>query len=215
MTAEAARRNRTTKASIRMTKPWFAKLVRPLLLSLLATGAIAVGAPGAADEPDPPTPPGAGGEAGALFAPSAWFVLNTPVQKQVALKVYGFYIGNLDVPVAQVDLPIRATQHLTITPSYMHYSVPASGLNEMSPRPGHFTDSYQEQQFRIDGTFGFAIRKLEMSLRAMYVRRFRPAPAEDSDRYRARIGFAYPLAVRGHSLKPFATYEKFYEQNGA
>jgi hypothetical protein len=141
-------------------------------------------------------------------------VLNTPVQKRIDLKAYGFYIGELGVPVAQVDLPIRTTRFLTITPSYMYYSVPASGLNKLTPQPGHFTDSYDEQQFRIDGTVGFAVHKLEISVRNMYVRRFRPMPLDDIDRYRGRIAIAYPLAVSGHTWKPFASYEAFYEREG-
>ena len=90
-------------------------------------------------EVDPPTLPAApdpGDGRGSLFAPSAWLVLSTPVQKQIDLKLYGFYIGDLQVPVAQVDLPIRMAKFLTVTPSYMGYSVPASGLNEMTPQPG-------------------------------------------------------------------------------
>jgi Protein of unknown function (DUF2490) len=103
-----------------------------------------------------------------------------------------------------------------VTPSYMYYSVPASGLNKLPPQPGSLPDrySYDEQQFRIDGTTAFAIRKLEISVRNMYVRRFRPAPAGDINRYRGRIGIAYPLAVRGRIAKPFASYEKFYERPG-
>ena len=38
----------------------------------------------------------AGDGRGSLFAPSAWLVLNTPVQKQIDLKLYGFYIGELE-----------------------------------------------------------------------------------------------------------------------
>jgi hypothetical protein len=146
-----------------------------------------------------------------LYAPSAWLELSTPVQKQINLNVYGFYIGNLDVPVAQVDLAIHATKFFTVTPSYMSYWVPASGLNELSPQPGHFTNSYKEQQFRLDGTFTFPIRKFEMSVRGMYVRRLRPAPADDSNRYRVRIGIARPMVTGGHVWKPFASYESFYE----
>ena len=45
----------------------------------------------------------------------------------------------------------------------MGYSVPASGLNRLPPQPGRFTDSYEEHQFRVDGTVAFAVRKLEIS----------------------------------------------------
>ena len=91
----------------------------------------------------------------------------------------------------------------------MYYSVPASGLNELPPQPGGFTDSYDEHQFRIDGTVAFAVRKFEISGRNMYVRRFRPAPANDMNRYRGRIAIAHPLAVQGRIWKPFASYETY------
>ena len=44
-----------------------------------------------------PAAPDAGDGRGSLFAPSAWVVLSTPVQKQIDLKLYGFYIGELQV----------------------------------------------------------------------------------------------------------------------
>jgi len=136
------------------------------------------------------------------------------VQKRIDLNVYGFYIGNLGVPVAQVDMPIHATKLFTVTPSYMYYSAPASALNKLSPQPGRFTDSYDEHQFRVDGTLTFSVRKFELSGRAMYVRRFRPAPSDDTNRFRGRIGIARPMVVGGHFLKPFASYEIFHETNG-
>ena len=96
----------------------------------------------------------------------------------------------------------------------MYYSVPASGLNKLPPQPGEFTDSYDEHQFRIDGTVAFAVRKFEISGRNMYVRRFRPAPANDTNRYRGKIAIAHPLTVRGRIWKPFAAYETYYERDG-
>ena len=186
---------------------------RTIVSALAAVGCVILsGAPCVAEEPDPPTPPGVGDVRGSLFAPSAWLELSTPVQKQIDLKLYGFYIGGLETPVAQVDVPIRTTKFLTVTPSYMYYSVPASGLNKLPPQPGEFTDSYDEHQFRIDGTVAFAVRKFEISGRNMYVRRFRPAPADDVNRYRGRMTIAHPLAVQGRIWKPFASYESFYER---
>jgi len=124
-------------------------LARYLLPGALAACVMSMAAPCAAQENvDPPTvpvTPDPGGGRGSLFAPSGWVVLSTPVQKQIDLKLYGFYIGSLDTPVAQVDVPIRATKFLTVTPSYMYYSVPPSGLNKLPPEPGEFTDSYDEQ----------------------------------------------------------------------
>ena len=191
---------------------------RYLVPGALVVCLMSLDAPCAAQENvDPPTVPDApdpGDGRGSLFAPSAWLVLSTPVQKQIDLKLYGFYIGSLDTPVAQVDIPIRTTKFLTVTPSYMYYSVPASGLNKLPPQPGEFTDSYDEHQFRIDGTVAFAVRKFEISGRNMYVRRFRAAPANDTDRYRGKIAVAHPLTVRGRVWKPFAAYETYYERDG-
>jgi Protein of unknown function (DUF2490) len=184
---------------------------RDLVRSALVICVISVAAPCAAQEVDPPTLPAAGDGRDALLAPSAWVTLSAPVQKQIGLKFSGFYIGALDTPVVQVDVPIRMAKFLTVTPSYMGYTVPARGLNKLPPRPGSFTDSYDEHQFRVDGTVAFAVRTLEVTARNMYVRRFRPAPADDMNRYRGRIGIAHPLVVQGRIWKPFASYEAFYE----
>jgi hypothetical protein len=184
---------------------------RYLVRSALAVCVLSLAAPCGAQEVDPPTPPDAGDGRGALLAPSAWAMVSVPVQQQIGLKVSGFFIGGIDTPVAQVDLPIRMATFLTVTPSYMGYSVPASGLNKLPPQPGSFTNSYEEHQFRVDGTVAFAVRKLEISARNMYVRRFRPTPLDDMNRYRGRISIAYPLAVHRHIWKPFASYETYYE----
>ena len=189
-------------------QPMFALRLVPALLvaSVVLPPALCV-----AQEVDAPA---RGGGSGSVFAPSGWLTLITPLQRRVDLKLTGFYIGELDVPVGQVDVSIRATKHLTITPSYMYYSAPASGLNELSPRPAAFTDSYDEHQFRIDGTLTYSVRKLELSARNMYVRRFRQGPADDINRYRGRLGIAYPVAVAGSVWKPFADYEAYYDGGG-
>ena len=195
----------------------FPKRARSLVRSALVACVISSAAPAVAQEVDLPTLPDVGEGRGGLLAPSGWLVLNTPVRKSpvrpVDLKVYGFYIGGMGVPVGQVDVPIRAARFLTITPSYMGYRVPASGLNELTPEPGPFTDSYHEHQFRIDGTVTIPVRKLEVSIRNMYVRRFRPDGADDVNRYRGRIALAHPLTVGGKTLKPFASYEAYYERD--
>ena len=173
-------------------------------------GLVSLAQPCVAQEVDAPT----GSGSGSVFAPSSWVMVNVPVQERIGLKLSGFYIGELDVPVAQIDIPIRTAKFLTITPSYMYYSAPASGLNKLAPAPGGFTDSYGEHQFRIDGTVAFSVRKFEISVRNMYVRRFRPTPADDSNRYRGRLTIAHPLAVRGSTWKPFASYETYYDGGG-
>ncbi len=189
----------------------FTKSARSLVRSVLVV--VSLGAPCAAQEVDAPTPPDTGNRRGSLFAPSPWLVLTTPVREQIDLKLYGFYIGELDVPAAQVDVPVRVTKGLTITPSYLYYSVPATGLDELANLPGAFRDSYDEHQFRIDATITVPVRKFEFSVRNMYVRRFRPAPADDANRYRGRIGIAYTLTVKGRIWKPFASYEGYYDHH--
>ena len=183
--------------------------VPSLVICLLSFGGLCF-----AQEPPEAAAAQAGGR-GSVFAPSGWLELIVPVQKRIDVKPYGFYIGNLKTPVEQLDVSIRATKFLTITPSYMHYSVPASGLNEVPSQPARFTRSYEEHQFRIDGEFTFSIRKFEISERNMYVRRFRPSPADDMNRYRNRFKVAYPITVNDHVWKPFASYEPYYEwRNG-
>jgi len=190
------------------------RFVRCLVPNFLVFGLVSLGAPCAAQEVGAPDAPDAHEGRGSVVAPSPWLVVNTPVRQGVGLKLSTFYIGEFNVPVTQVDVPIRATKFLTITPSYLYNWVPASGLNKMTPQPLGATDSYEESQFRIDGTFTFPVHKFEISARNMYVRRFRPGRSDDINRYRGRIGIAHPVAVRGRIWKPFASYESFYERKG-
>jgi hypothetical protein len=93
----------------------------------------------------------------------------------------------------------------------LHLQVPASGLNTVvAQQPGHFAHEYEENQFRIDGTFKFFVHKFEISDRNMYVRRFRPT--DELNRYRNRITISHPLVVANHTVKPFAAYEAYYER---
>lgn len=190
---------------------------RYLVQSALLVCVISLAAPCAAQEldaPAAPAAPDAGDGRGSVFVPGGFLGLVTPVGDRAALNVYGFYYGEVAVPVAQVDVPVQMTKFLTITPSYLYNWVPASGLNKMTPQPLGATDSYEENQFRIDGTVTFPIQKFEISARNMYVRRFREGAANDIGRYRGRIGIAHPLAVGGRTWKPFASYESFYERKG-
>jgi hypothetical protein len=180
-------------------------LVRNSLPFLVAC-VVSLGAPCAAQEVDVPS----GRGSGSVVAPSGWVELIAPVQQRVDLKFYGFYIGDLNAPSGQFDATIRATKFLSITPSYLYYSVPASGLNELANVSRGFTRSYDEHQFRIDGTLMFSFHKFEISDRNMYVRRF--LSPGDINRYRNKILVAHPLAVNGHMWKPFASYEAFYDQ---
>ena len=183
----------------------FARYLAPCVL--VACVAVSLAAPCAAQELDVPN---SGRGNGSVFAPSGWAELIAPVQQRVDLKFYGFYIGELKAPSAQFDATIRVTKFLSITPSYLYYTIPASGINEVANLSRPFTRSFEEHQFRIDGTVMFSIHKYEISDRNMYVRRF--LPNKEKHRYRNKIELAYPLAVKGHIWKAFAAYEAFYDQ---
>jgi hypothetical protein len=167
---------------------------------------MSLGAPCIAQEVDVPS----GRGSGSVIAPSGYVELITPVQQRVDLKFYGFYIGDLNAPSGQFDATIRATKFLSITPSYLYYSIPAGGLNELANVSQGFTRSYEEHQFRIDATVMFPFHKFEISDRNMYARRF--LSTNEINRYRNKIAVAYPLAVKGRIWKPFASYEAFYDQ---
>ena len=182
---------------------WFTRYLAP---GVLVACVLSLGSPCAAQEVDVPT----GRGSGSVTAPTGWVELIAPVQQRVDLKLYGFYIGELKAPSAQVDATIRVTKFLSITPSYLYYSIPASGLNELANVSRGFTRNLEEHQFRIDGTVVFSFHKFEISERNMYVRRF--LPTSEINRYRNRIAVAHPLAVKNHIVKPFASYEAFYDQ---
>src|SRR5215469_7432871 len=113
--------------------------------------------------------PSGGRGSGSVFAPTGWAELIAPVHNRVDLKFYGFYIGDLKAPSAQFDATFHLTKFLSVTPSYLYYSVPASGLDELANRSPGFTRAVEEHQFRIDGTVGFSFHKFEISERNMYV----------------------------------------------
>src|ERR1700681_4457139 len=71
---------------------------------------------------------------GSVVAPTGWAEVIAPVQHRIDLKFYGFYIGDAKAPAAQFDATFRLTKFLSITPSYLYYSVPASGLDELGNR---------------------------------------------------------------------------------
>jgi hypothetical protein len=187
------------------------RLARRVVPHVLMIGLLSIGARCAAQEVEAPASPGGG--RGPIVAPSTYLELNVPVQDRVGLNVYGFYVGNVDVPAGQIDVPIRITKFLKVTPSYLYVSMPASALDEMVSKPVRFAHGSDEQQFRIDGTVNFTLRGFNISDRNMYVRRF--LSTADINRYRNRVQVAYPLALDGHPVQPFASYEAFYErQNG-
>jgi Protein of unknown function (DUF2490) len=191
----------------------FASVARHVVTNVLVIWLMSLAAPCAAQEldaPAAPAAPDAGDGRGPMFVPGGFLGVFTPIQDRIALNVYGFYYGEVAVPVAQVDVPVRVTKFLTITPSYLYYEVPPSGLAKASAYPARFADTLEENQFRIDGTLKFSIHAFEISDRNMYVRRFRPT--DEINRYRHQIRIAHPVAVNGRIWKPFVSYEAFYER---
>ena len=186
----------------------FTRCARYLVPGVLVICVMSLGKPCVAQEIGAP----AGGDVhelpGVVFAPGGFLELIAPINDRIALNLYGFYyfastdLGEVKVPIAMVDVPIRTTKFLTITPSYLYYEVPP-------PSELNVPETFNEHQFRIDGTLRFSIRKFEIADRNMYVRRF--LPTDDINRYRQRILIAYPLAVNGRIWKPFASYEAFYD----
>src|ERR1700694_1473448 len=190
--------------SVEMVMRIFTSFGQYLAPGVLVACVVSLGVPCAAQEVDVPT----GRGSGSVTAPSGWVELIAPVQQRVDLKLYGFYIGEAKAPSAQVDATIRLTRFLSITPSYLYYSVPASGLNELANVSQGFTSRYEEHQFRIDGTVMFSIHKFEISDRNMYVGRFLPTyayagqslPEKQINRYRNRIAVSHPLTVKGRTV---------------
>jgi hypothetical protein len=204
---------RGSQKFVEMVMRVLTRFARYLVPSAVVVFLMSLAAPCAAQEVDAPVEPGAPDGHGSVFVPAGFLGVIAPIQDRIALNLYGFYYGEVKSPITQIDVPIRTTKFLTITPSYLYYQVPPSGLNKATdPAPG-FTDTFEENQFRIDGTLKFSVRGFEISDRNMFVRRFRPT--DEINRYRHRIGIAHPLAVDGRIWKAFATYEAFYErQNG-
>src|SRR5690348_14548624 len=69
----------------------FSTFAAHLVPGLLLIGLASFARPCRAQEVDAPSGTGSG----AVFAPSGYLEVNAPLQKQVTLRLYGFYIGEL------------------------------------------------------------------------------------------------------------------------
>ena len=86
--------------SVEMLMRMFTRYLAP---GVLVACVVSLGSPCAAQEVDVPS----GRGSGSVTAPTGWVELIAPVQQRVDLKLYGFYIGELKAPSAQVDATIR------------------------------------------------------------------------------------------------------------
>jgi hypothetical protein len=114
-----------------MARRRFRKFPLHLVPRFLVVCLVSLGGRCAAQEIE--VPPGPHGP-GYVVAPTGYLELIVPLQDRFGLRLYGFYAGELEAPGAQLDVPIRTTKFLTITPSYLYIVVPASGLNTVVSR---------------------------------------------------------------------------------
>ena len=189
----------------------FPKFGAHLVPGLLVIGLALLGRPCVAQEVEGP---GAGlRNTGSVFAPAGYVGFVAPIRDRLGVRLYGWYIGELKAPGVTAEFPIRATSFLTITPGYQYMEMSPGGIDNYVVQPLGLSETYKENQFRVDGTFKFSLSKLEITDRNMYVRRFRPAwVGADVNRYRNRVGIARPLAVHGYPFKPFASFESFFDE---
>src|SRR5262249_23688474 len=117
---------------------------------------------------------GSGKGGTALFSPADYIELSTPLTNRVAVNTYGFYLGTVRASIALVEVPVSLQKHFVITPIYLFINVPPSGLSQLTGEPGTAA-SYQENQFRLAGTFVATVHGFIISDRNMYVRRFSAA----------------------------------------
>jgi hypothetical protein len=78
-----------------------------LVPSFLVICVVSFGGPCVAQDVEVDAPPPAARGPGSVFAPSGYLELIAPVQDRVALKFYGFYIGELKAPWAQLDVHVN------------------------------------------------------------------------------------------------------------
>ena len=141
---------------------------------------------------------------GSLFAPGGFLGVRHSGAEQIALNLYGFYYRRITSTRRTSGRPDSDDQ-VSDDYSQLYVLLGSGQAGSMKLRRGREAsrDNYEEHQFRVDGTVEFAVRKFEISARNMYVRRFRPTPADDTNRYRGRIAIAHPLAVQWPHLETF------------
>src|ERR1700681_3573876 len=137
----------------------FTKFALHIVPTFLLLWLVLLAGPCFAQEVDVPS----GRGSGSVVAPTGWAELSAPVQQRIDLKFYGFYIGELKAPSAQFDATFRATKFLSITPSYLYYSVPADGLNELANCSRGFTRTVEDQQFGFEGGVRFSVHMFNFS----------------------------------------------------
>ena len=150
---------------------------------------------------------GNGKNGSAVFSNADYLELSTPLTSRVGINTYGFYLGNVRVGIALVEVPLSVQKHFTVTPSYLFVNVPPSGFTLLTGQT--LASSYEENQFRLAGTLFGTFRHFTISDRNMYVRRF--TPNGDVNRYRNRIYVSHPLTLGSYKVNPFIFDEVYHD----
>lgn len=150
---------------------------------------------------------GSGKNGGAIFSPTDYAEISTPLSDRVGLNAYGFYLGNVKAGIALLETPVRVSKHISFTSSYLYIKVPAAGLSLLTGEPE--STPYEEHQFRQAATFSATWNHFTFSVRNMYVRRF--TPTGDVNRYRNKIYVARQLSLGSYRCSPFIFDEVYHD----
>ena len=132
-------------------------------------------------------------------------------RQRIALSAYGFYYGDVDVPVAQVDLS-GSGDEVPDCDSQLPLLRDSAKRSQQERRPAGAVHRHvrgEPVSHRRDGQV-LDSADSKSADRNMYVRRFRPTQMK-STAIAIESAIAHPFAVNGHIWKPFANHEAFYE----
>ena len=150
---------------------------------------------------------GSGKNGGAIFSPTDYAEISTPLSDRVGLNAYGFYLGNVKAGIALLETPVRVSKHISFTSSYLYIRVPAAGLSLLSGGPE--SAAYKENQFRQAATTSTTWRNFTFSDRNMYARRF--TPTGETNRYRNRVYVSRQQSFGAYRCSPFVFDEVYHD----
>jgi hypothetical protein len=150
---------------------------------------------------------GSGTSGKAIFSPADYVEVSTPLSDRIGVNAYGFYLSNVQAGIGLFEVPVKASQHISFTSSYLYIKVPAAGLSLLTGEPE--STPYEEHQFRQAATFSATWNHFTFSVRNMYVRRF--TPTGDVNRYRNKIYVARQLSLGSYRCSPFIFDEVYHD----
>jgi hypothetical protein len=171
-------------------------------IALLIFGFLLTALPCAAQEVE-----GSGKNGSAVFSNADYLELSTPLTNRVGVNAYGFYLGNLRVGIALVEVPVSVQKHFAVTPSYLFVNVPPDGFTLLTGQS--VAASYKEHQFRVAATVFTTFHHFTISERNMYVRRF--TPTGEVNRYRNKIYVSHQLSLGTYKVNAFIFDEVYHD----